>query len=132
VWSPGWNYLGARSVEDALVNAITDEQGQRILSDAHPEVANEFPVTAVLDGRVRQMVIDRTYVDAEGVRWIIDYKTGSHAGGDREGFFVGEIERYSKQLRGYRDAMQLLEPERSIRTALYFPLMKEFREVELD
>jgi ATP-dependent exoDNAse (exonuclease V) beta subunit len=74
-------------------------------------------------------VIDRTFVDAEGIRWIIDYKSSAHEGGGLEDFIDSEVERYAPQLANYRNAMQLLEPERTVRTALYFPLLGVFREV---
>jgi ATP-dependent exoDNAse (exonuclease V) beta subunit len=123
---------GVSLVEAALINAISDDNGQRILSSGHQAAVSELPVTAVFDGRPQSMVIDRTYIDDEGVRWIIDYKTSTHKGGGLETFIEDQIGRYSEQLRGYRDAMQLLEPERKIKTALYFPLLKVFRELELN
>ncbi len=50
------------------------------------------------------MVVDRSFVDADGIRWIIDYKTGTHAGGDVAGFLDQEQERYRAQLAGYAAA----------------------------
>ena len=67
------------------------------------------------------MVLDRTFVE-DGTRWIIDYKTSSHGGGDLEGFLENEARRYQDQLQRYRDALALTET-RPIRTALYFPLL---------
>ena len=32
-------------------------------------------------------MIDRTFIDEAGVRWIIDYKTSDHEGSDLENFF---------------------------------------------
>ena len=122
---------GAELVCTALINTLNDECGRRILSVEHDSAACELPVTAVLQGAARSMIIDRTYIDTDGTRWIVDYKTSVHAGGDLEAFLSSETERYASQMRGYRDAMQLLEPGRPIRTALYFPLLQEFREIEL-
>ena len=59
------------------------------------------------------------------------YKISQHEGGGPESFLNSQEERYRDQLRGYRDTMQLLDPDREIRTALYFPLLAEFREVDL-
>ena len=46
-----------------------------------------------MEGRnFRTKIVDRTYVDDEGIRWIIDYKTGdAHEGGNMEKFFEEEI-----------------------------------------
>jgi ATP-dependent exoDNAse (exonuclease V) beta subunit len=73
------------------------------------------------------LVIDRSFVE-QGERWIIDYKTGEHRGGDLEGFLRSEADRYRPQLQRYRAALALSDP-RPIRTALYFPLIDRFLEV---
>jgi ATP-dependent helicase/nuclease subunit A len=71
------------------------------------------------------VIVDRTFVDAEGVRWIVDYKTGTHEGSDVEGFLNSEQERYRAQLEGYA---RLLGDDRPVRVALYFPLLGGWRE----
>ncbi len=118
-------------VVGVLRAALGDEQGRWLLSASHRERVNEYAVTVADGGRFRHLVIDRAFVTADGVRWIIDYKTGSHEGGDREAFVRSEVERYSPQLRAYREAFGWLE-ERPTRTALYFPLLQLLRVVELD
>ena len=52
--------------------------------------------------------IDRTFVDAAGVRWIVDWKTSTHQGGDAEDFLDAELERYRGQLERYARAMKQL------------------------
>jgi len=78
----------------------------------------------VLDGQPTSLKLDRMFVD-DGVRWIIDYKTSTHGGGDLEGFLESEMDRYRDQLDRYRAAMALTS-EQPIRTALYFPLLDRF------
>jgi ATP-dependent exoDNAse (exonuclease V) beta subunit len=117
-------------VRTALQRTLADSRGQWILSAAHAECHNERSVTAVIGGRPRRLVIDRTFVDADGVRWIIDYKTGRHEGGNVEGFLDQEQERYRAQLAAYASAFRALE-DRPVRTALYYPLVAGgWREVE--
>jgi ATP-dependent exoDNAse (exonuclease V) beta subunit len=111
----------------AAVNACLDSQRGRWILGPHPEARCEYPITATVEGRLRAMVLDRTFVDG-GDRWIIDYKTSSHAGGDLSGFLDNEAERYREQLQRYRTAVALRE-DRPIRTALYFPLLDHFREI---
>jgi len=119
------------TVEIALNQSINDERGQWLLGSTHAEAVSEYPLTVLTEGQLKRFIIDRSFVDNEGTRWIIDYKTSAHEGGNLEGFIDEEVVRYTEQLRGYRDAMQMLEPERVIRTALYFPLLKVFRELKL-
>lgn len=73
------------------------------------------------------MIIDRTFIDEQGTRWIIDYKTGFHSGGGLDEYLDREQERYSLQLEAYASVISRLETN-SIRLALYFPLMGGWRE----
>ena len=57
----------------------------------------------------------------------MDYKTGTHEGGDLEEFLDRERERYCAQLERYAALMRMLD-QREIRLELYFPLLKGWRE----
>ncbi|MBY6204189.1 UvrD-helicase domain-containing protein [Halomonas denitrificans] len=107
-------------VREAFERTLASETGRWILSGDHPESACELPLSGVVDGRLVNAVIDRTFVDGDGVRWIIDYKSGYHAGGDLEGFLGEEAARYDVQLGLYRRLFEQLG-ETGIRTALYLP-----------
>ena len=112
-----------KRVSQAIATALHDEQGCWVLAGDHTEAVCEYPVTLVADGQAAHFVIDRSFIDATGDRWIVDYKTSSHEGGNVAGFIDAEVLRYCEQLQRYRAAMQLLEPGRTIRAALYFPLL---------
>ena len=71
-------------------------------------------------------MIDRTFV-VDGERWIVDYKTSTHEGGDVEAFLDNEVRRYREQLEGYAELMRRIDP-RPIMLCLYFPLLQERRE----
>jgi ATP-dependent exoDNAse (exonuclease V) beta subunit len=109
-----------------LCNAVDDPRGRWIL-EPHAEHRVEYALTLWQAGQARHYVIDRTFVDADGVRWIIDYKTGQHQGGDPEDFLDRERERYQAQLAAYAAAFARLE-DRPIRLGLYFPLLPGWRE----
>ncbi len=123
---PGELAEGAQRVEDALVCTLRDPKGRWILS-RHSEDECELPITGLIGGKLYETVIDRTFVDENGVRWIIDYKTGSHAGGNLETFLDNEKERYQEQLDRYARLM-IQRDERPIRLALYFPVLGGWRE----
>ena len=110
-----------------MERAVTSERGRWLLSSTHSEIKSEYPLTAVQAGQVRRMVLDRTFVDGPGARWIIDYKTGIHTGSGLVEFLDSEQERYKAQLEGYARAMQVLDA-RPIRLGLYFPLIDGWRE----
>lgn len=111
-----------------LVNSLEDHQGRWILDD-HTAARCEYALTLRTPAGLKRLVIDRTFIDDGGTRWIIDYKTGVHEGGRAESFLAQEAERYSQQLQGYRDALQQLEGG-DIRIALYFPLLRAWKELD--
>jgi ATP-dependent exoDNAse (exonuclease V) beta subunit len=114
-------------VGDAIESTVDDTRGQWILSGRHENARCELALSGHQDGKVKHMVIDRTFVDEQGTRWIIDYKTGTHAGGGADAFLDREQERYRHQLESYASALSKIE-EKPIRMALYYPLLKGWRE----
>jgi len=116
-------------VRDAFDRTLDSETGRWILSGEHDAAACELPLTGIVDGELVNAVIDRTFVDAHGTRWIIDYKSGHHEGGDLEGFLAEEVARYETQLGRYRHLFETMG-ETGIRTALYLPRHGELREVD--
>ena len=84
-------------------------------------------MTAVIGGEHVNLVIDRTFCDENGQRWVVDYKTSSHEGADVEGFLNREQERYRFQLDRYAALMRLIDG-RPVKRGLYFPLLKGWRE----
>jgi ATP-dependent helicase/nuclease subunit A len=108
----------------ALRNTLSDDTGRWILG-AHQEAHCEWALT-VHEEQARHYVIDRSFVDDDGIRWIVDYKTGDHQGGDRDRFLDEELERYRAQLENYGHILAQLD-DRPIRLALYFPLLAAWR-----
>ncbi len=120
----------AADVEQALLGLVADERGRWTL-DAHEKAQSEYALSGVLNGnRVEHFKLDRTFVDEDGTRWIIDYKTARHEGSDREGFLDNEKIRYKDQLDDYARLFHRLQPDHPIRVGLYFPLLRGWREWE--
>ncbi|HSS64240.1 MAG TPA: UvrD-helicase domain-containing protein [Gammaproteobacteria bacterium] len=115
-----------RTVLDALISVLADHRGQWILSAAHREAENEFALSGVLDGQLLNVYIDRTFIDTDGVRWIVDYKSGRHEGASTEAFLDREQARYASQLERYGRLMAGID-RRPIRVGLYFPLLRGWR-----
>jgi ATP-dependent exoDNAse (exonuclease V) beta subunit len=115
----------------AIGQTLADERGRWLLglSSKLSEAESELALTGVFEGEIVSGVIDRTFIDEQGVRWIVDFKTGSHEGGGLEQFLAEEVRRYRDQLQRYARLMKLFRPDQPVRAALYFPLMKQWREV---
>ncbi|MFQ5443990.1 MAG: 3'-5' exonuclease, partial [Nitrospinales bacterium] len=69
-----------------LLNILEDETGRWIMK-RHREQHSEYPVTGVLHSHCVDRVIDRTFIDKNDIRWIIDFKTGMHEGTNLEVYF---------------------------------------------
>jgi ATP-dependent exoDNAse (exonuclease V) beta subunit len=125
--APAMAHSSARALVERLQALAGDDRARWLLFTPHRAAATELPLSGLVDGELCSVVIDRTFIDASGTRWIIDYKTGVHGGGDLEQFVARELQRYAPQLQLYaRLAAQLgSEP---VRTALYFPWLGVFRE----
>ena len=81
---------------------------------SHGSAQSELALTGVVDSGLVSIVIDRTFVDATGVRWIVDYKTSSHEGAGLDEFLDNERERYRGQLERYAQLMRVSAMSRSV------------------
>ncbi len=117
----------AGRVERALAGVLADPRGRWIL-DRHSEAASELRLTLRGDRCLEHVQLDRTFV-ADGLRWIIDFKTSAHEGGELEAFLDSEAVRYRAQLERYARTMAAVDA-RPARVGLYFPLQQAFRSWE--
>jgi ATP-dependent exoDNAse (exonuclease V) beta subunit len=130
------NELLARGVEEAelaaatervmkaLANALADTRGRWLLGPQQG-ARNEYRLTAMVEGERRNLVMDRSFTDGNGKRWIVDYKTSGHEGANVDRFLDQEQERYRAQLERYAQALAHDEPAM---LGLYFPLLAGWRE----
>lgn len=109
-------------VQRALNQTLASERGRWILA-GHAQAACEFSLSGVLDGQLVHAEIDRTFVDERDIRWVVDYKTGENRDQDADAYLRQQAEVYRGQLAFYVRLMQALEPGRTVRAALYFPLL---------
>jgi ATP-dependent helicase/nuclease subunit A len=114
----------------ALDRALADEWTRWMLSPQRGERRAELPLTVVLEGDLKQLVVDYSFLDVEGgERWVVDYKTAVPAAGETQAMFLQrELERYREQLEAYRHALAAIYPE-PVRCALYFPELACVREL---
>jgi ATP-dependent helicase/nuclease subunit A len=120
------NQATARVVE-ALQGVHRDPRGRWILAPGYREDLREHALSGYGQGAFSRVVLDRSFIDDAGTRWVIDYKTSQHQGGGLELFLDREVERYRSQLERYGHLARRLGPQ-PIRLGLYFPLMRAWRE----
>ena len=115
-------------VVEALTRTVEDVRGRWIFAHDHREAHSELALTGIAGGRLTGVVIDRSFIDQEGTRWVIDFKTSRHEGGGLEAFLEQEMVRYRPQLETYVALARGLGTN-PVRAALYFPLLGAFREL---
>jgi ATP-dependent helicase/nuclease subunit A len=111
----------------ALVGVHRDARAQWIFKKGYRDDLREHALSGVWRGELVRAVFDRSFIDEQGTRWVIDYKTSEHSGGGREQFLDLQVERYRPQLERYAVLARRLGPE-PVRVALYFPLLRAWRE----
>jgi ATP-dependent exoDNAse (exonuclease V) beta subunit len=112
---------GVHKVVETVRRTLADPRGRWIFADTHEDPRSEWGLAGVDGDEIVHVVLDRTFV-VDGERWIVDFKTGTHEGGDVEGFLASEAQRYRPQLERYGRLMHACEG-RPVRLALYYPLI---------
>jgi ATP-dependent helicase/nuclease subunit A len=128
---PGHCAAACDRVIAAMERTLGDPRGRWLLGlDGRiREPASELAVSGVVGGQILEGIIDRTFVDEAGARWVVDFKTSTHEGGGLQAFLEEEVVRYRDQLQRYATLLQLLNPGQVVRAALYFPMLRQWREV---
>jgi ATP-dependent exoDNAse (exonuclease V) beta subunit len=100
-------------------------ESEWLFRTAHNNDRCELALSDFTSGYRRDFSIDRTFVDANGVRWIIDYKSARPQPGQAlEHFCHDQANLYRPQLENYRRLLeQALQP---IRLALFFTAVPHF------
>lgn len=122
------NLTALNTVKTAIINILNDPKGRWILQP-HSEAHSEYPLSYYLDDKPHNIIIDRTFI-AEGVRWIVDYKTATPGELSPADFLQQQTDQYQQQLDNYAQILYKLDSSHPIKTALYFPLCQLWHEVE--
>ena len=114
----------ATQVAAALAAMLKSERGQWLLSQPLRQVE-----WALIDARQIVSIMDLAIDMPEG--WlVVDYKTSRPGSGeDKQAFAARMTQRYSAQMRRYREQLQLLDG-RTAKSVLYFPREDLWLEVQ--
>jgi ATP-dependent exoDNAse (exonuclease V) beta subunit len=121
-----------------LMEVSRDPVAQWMLA-AHPNVDDllpdfEVPLTALVQGAVRSVRMDRLFLAGPGPLaegddqpWIVDFKTATHGEGNREQFLEEQRMEYTGQMQLYAQVLRAVHPQRkNICLGLYYPLLQQF------
>ncbi len=110
----------------AVDNIQADAQTRFVFQDYEIQ-HNEYALSALEDTAVKKYFIDRTFVDENDIRWIVDYKSTDTKNDDIDTFIDQQIaERHRDQLEKYGELMSNIE-SRPIKLAIYFPVLGKLR-----
>ena len=126
--------LARDRVRSAVEGALADEEGRWVLSGRHADAKSEWGITQSTDrAGAREQRLDRSFIDRDGQRWIIDFKIAEPRAGEKEQAFVHRQQQlYIGQLSNYAAVVSALEQgKHPIRAALYFPLVPRLAEIPL-
>ena len=118
------------TVTEQLQRVLEDEKGLWILDNSHTDSATERNFTLDSDEELTYSRIDRTFVDENNMRWIIDYKS-SAVTTDFEDEVVRMVDEYRPQLKRYAEIFKAME-DRPIQTALYVTSVPRLALVDYD
>ena len=107
-------------IKRQIAAVLDDEDGRWLLGADRRDAESEAPYTACIDGDICNVIIDRTFIDDAGCRWIVDYKTSTPRDGQNLSEFTRlQLDRHAGQLALYARVLSQLDDEGPIRTALY-------------
>lgn len=135
-------------VNVSLQNVLQNSKLRWALNPNHAESATELALSSfglafeeagdieVADsvetfGATQHHIVDRTFVDEQGVRWIIDYKTSywhDQMSVTRDDFVQSKVDEYRSQLERYGKLFSQIE-QRPQKHVLYFTYLNEWVEV---
>ncbi len=115
-----------RLVRLAIDNTLSDSRGCWILQP-HQDALCEYALSTTRNNQLECFVVDRTFIDEDNQRWIIDYKAVNYQGKHLSQFLQNEKDKYQSQLGNY--AVLLSQPcSKKIHFGLYFPLLPDWIE----
>jgi ATP-dependent exoDNAse (exonuclease V) beta subunit len=117
-------------VAEVLGRVVADPRGRWLLDPRHRDARDAVALSGLYEGRFTSVRIDRSFIDEEGSRWLVDYRISPHEGGDVDAFVAAELRACESRLRRHAALARALGAE-PIRAALYFPLLPRLVEFEL-
>ena len=110
-----------QQLQQHLQGHLQTEHGRWLFSGNHQQEQCELALFDYQGGYRKSFVVDRTFIDTNGTRWIVDYKTAAPSNGQTLAAFLDEQSlHYHEQLQNYRRLLAIQSPAASCRIALYF------------
>lgn len=117
------------SIKSAIRSTVENDALQWVFDANLEDSQCELALTRKAGNYLENRIVDRTFIDGDGIRWIIDYKTSTPSENNTiENFIAEQKEKYGPQLENYREMFEQLE-SRPIKTALLLTAIPELVEL---
>ena len=115
-------------ISNSIKETLCDKDLQWIFDDSTENSRSEFSISTNQNGVIRTYIIDRTFVDKNNTRWIIDYKTGATVNENEADFIRTQSRLHRGQLSYYKNLFSKLESKKT-RIALLFTAIPKLVEI---
>ncbi len=118
-----------QGLRQELRQCLEHPRGAWLLDPSHQDSRCEVALSDFRHGLRREYVVDRTFIDGDGTRWIIDYKSTRPAFGQSLSDFLAlQAQQHHSQLLQYGALFRVME-DRPQRLALFFSAIPEWLEL---
>jgi len=119
-------------IEDSLRKTLSNQEFLWIFDHSQEKSVAEYELQSKNSDAVQNHIIDRSFLDFEDIRWVIDYKSAKKPDSIlEEEFIAGQLNLYRPQLKRYHELFKD-EKNKGIKTALLFTSIPRLVEVAVD
>jgi ATP-dependent exoDNAse (exonuclease V) beta subunit len=119
-------------IEDSLRKTLSNQELLWVFDHSQKKSVAEYELQSKNGDVVQNHIIDRSFLDFEDIRWIIDYKSAKKPDSIlEEEFIAGQLNLYRPQLTRYHELFND-EKNKGIKTALLFTSIARLVEVAVD
>ena len=119
-------------IEASVLTTTSNTDLQWVFDNAHSQSSTELAMQTLSAGRLNNHILDRSFIDKQGYRWIIDYKSAlKPAALSQQQFKDRQTDLHSAQLCRYRKLFAA-ESNAGIKTALLLTSIGELVEIAAD
>ncbi len=119
-------------IEDSLRKTLSNQEFLWVFDHSQEKSVAEYELQSKNSDAIQNHIIDRSFLDFEDIRWIIDYKSAKKPDSIlEEEFIAGQLNLYRPQLKRYHELFKD-EKNKGIKTALLFTSIPRLVEVAVD
>lgn len=109
-----------RTIRESVLGSIEDEIESWIFDHSLKDSSCELEISQRTAFGSRKFIVDRSFIDKDDTRWIIDYKTARPAASqDLQDFINVQSQQHDEQLQNYKSLFEEMET-RPTKIALFF------------